>query len=84
MAQHSSRWLNRGAMAPLFANASFVRPDPGAPSTRCASLRVVLAPLPFYGPQDTMHVPLRWARAALCLFGIAPRLSPLRREQPGC
>jgi len=58
MAQHSSRWLNRGAVALLFACASFVRPVLGAPSTPLASLRPVLAPhVHSERPLGTMHVP---------------------------
>jgi len=74
MVQHSSRWLNRGAMALLFAGASFVRPVFGASSVTLASLPLVVTPVlqccPC-NPPDTMHVPLRWARDALLSSGAA-------------
>lgn len=70
MAQTSSRWLNPGAVALLFACASFVRPVFGAPSTPLASLRPVLAP---YLRTTPCMCRLRRARDALCF-----RLSPSR------
>lgn len=87
MAQHSSRWLNRGAMALLFAGASFVRPVFGAsPVTHGIAAvgghsRAAVFPC---NPPDTMHVPLRWARdALLSQVNGPPPLSRRRGEHPG-
>jgi len=45
-AQHSSRWLNRGRLALLFASASFVRLDLDAPSpVRIPARRASVIPL---------------------------------------
>jgi len=75
MAQHSSRWLNRGAMALLFAGASFVRPDLGTSSS--CSHRCERAHSQYAG-----HDAYAFALGASC-FLEAQWLSPLRRKHTG-
>jgi hypothetical protein len=77
-AQRSSRWLNLGAMALLFAGASFVRPDIDTSLVASALLRSVTQ-----FPSNVGHHACAFTLGARC-SSRARSLSRARREHPGC